>query len=46
LDDSAQLNRHEGIGPDIVGMAVDYYLTRFKNGSDVKEAFSILIRGA
>jgi hypothetical protein len=45
LDDGVQLNCNEGIGPDIVGMAVDY-LTRFENGSDVKDAFSISIRGA
>jgi len=45
LNDSVQLNPNEGIRADIIGMAVDY-LTRFMNGSDLKDAFSISIRGA
>lgn len=45
LNDDIQLNRNGGVHPDIVGMAIDY-LTHFENGSDLRNAFSISIKGA
>ena len=45
LDDGKTLNEQENIHSSVVGMAVDY-MTRFKMGADIKEAFKISLIGA
>lgn len=45
LDDGKTLNEQENIHSNIVGMAIDY-MTRFKMGSNINEAFKISLKGA
>lgn len=45
LQDGKTLNEQENVHSSVVGMAVDY-MTRFKIGADIKEAFKISLTGA
>lgn len=44
-DDGLILNKNENIHASVIGLAVDY-LTRFLNGADKTDAFSISLKGA
>ena len=45
LKDRKVLNEHENVHYSIIGLVVDY-MTRFRMGANVNDAFSISIRGA
>lgn len=45
LNDGKTLNEQENISSSVIGMAVDY-MTRFKMGVDITEAFKISLKGA